>query len=424
MSPANMKYLSVTISACTAISDAEMKGSCMTITFDPLAPAFRRNPYPYYDMLRANAPIYFWEEWGVTFVTRWSDCSALLRDNRLGHGTLGDPPAAQRDLYAMQSNWMLFKDPPDHTRLRGLAQRAFTPRRVAQMRETIQELTDSLLDNVQQSDSLDVVADLAQPLPVTVIARLLGIPEQAYDTFHAWSNALARTLDLVEGEEVYNEASRAAAAFTEFLADLAERRRVEPGDDLFSALVNVQEDAQRADQLSTDELYATCALLLVAGHETTVNLIGNGMLALLRHPQQLERLRNDPGLTVSAVEELLRFDSPVQLTSRIVHTTVAVDGYTFPEGAEINFVLGAANHDPTAFDRPGTLDIARTPNPHLAFGSGIHYCLGAPLARLEAQIAIATLLRRFPCMTLLTDNPPYRDNYLLRGLEQLPVGLT
>ncbi len=246
------------------------------------------------------------------------------------------------------------------------------------MRDTIQALTDSLLDKVQDSEGLDVIADLAQPLPVTVIARLLGIPEQAYDTFHAWSNALARTLDLVEDEEVYNEASRAAAAFTSFLAELADRRRVEPGDDLISALVVAQQDSARGDRLTVDELYATCALLLVAGHETTVNLIGNGVLALLRNAQQLELLRSDPALTAGAVEELLRFDSPVQLTSRIVHEQVNIDGFSFPKGAEINFVIAAANHDPTVFAQPDMLDITRKPNPHLAFGSGIHYCLGAP----------------------------------------------
>ena len=212
----------------------------MSIQFDPRSPAFRRDPYPYYDLLRANAPIYFWEDWGVYFLTRWEDCRTLLRDNRLGHGTPGEPPQQQRDLYAMQSNWMLFKDPPDHTRLRGLAQRAFTPRRVEQMRSTIQDLTDGLLDRVQGSNELDVVADLAYPLPVTVIARLLGIPEQDYDTFHVWSDALGKSLDLVEGEEVYNEASQAAAAFTDFLADLADRRRAEPTDDLLSALVAIE----------------------------------------------------------------------------------------------------------------------------------------------------------------------------------------
>ncbi|MEZ4719107.1 MAG: cytochrome P450, partial [Caldilineaceae bacterium] len=338
----------------------------------------------------------------IYFLTRWEDCNRLLRDSRMGHGGMGEPPPQQRDLYRMQINWMLFRDPPDHTRLRGLAQRAFTPRMVEQMRAAIQDITDSLLDRVAAKGELDVMADLAYPLPVTVIARLLGVPEADVDTFHAWSDALGRSLDLTEEEEVYNEASRAAAAFTAFLADLADRRRVEPTDDLLSALVAAEEEG---DHLTTDELYATCALLLVAGHETTVNLIGNGTLALLRNPAQLALLRADPSLTRSAVEELLRYDSPVQLTSRIVLAEVEVDGQRIPPGMQLSFMLGAANHDPAVFTDPHTLDIARKPNPHLAFGSGIHYCLGAPLARLEAQIAFDTLLRRFPMLTLLDDEP-------------------
>ena len=389
------------------------------LQFDPRAPEFRRNPYPFYDTLRAHAPVLFWDTWGVYFLTRWEDCNRLLRDSRMGHGGMGEPPPQQRDLYRMQINWMLFRDPPDHTRLRGLAQRAFTPRMVEQMRAAIQDITDSLLDRVAAKGELDVMADLAYPLPVTVIARLLGVPEADVDTFHAWSDALGRSLDLTEEEEVYNEASRAAAAFTAFLADLADRRRVEPTDDLLSALVAAEEEG---DHLTTDELYATCALLLVAGHETTVNLIGNGTLALLRNPAQLALLRADPSLTRSAVEELLRYDSPVQLTSRIVLAEVDVDGQRIPPGMQLSFMLGAANHDPAVFTDPHTLDIARKPNPHLAFGSGIHYCLGAPLARLEAQIAFDTLLRRFATLALLDDNPPHRDNYLLRGLERLPVG--
>ena len=388
--------------------------------FDPRAPEFRRNPYPFYDTLRTHVPVLFWDTWGIYFLTRWEDCNRLLRDSRMGHGGMGEPPPQQRDLYRMQINWMLFRDPPDHTRLRGLAQRAFTPRMVEQMRAAIQDITDGLLDRVAAKGALDVVADLAYPLPVTVIARMLGVPEADVDTFHAWSDALGRSLDLTEDEEVYNEASRAAAAFTEFLADLADRRRVEPTEDLLSALVAAEEGGEH---LTTDELYATCALLLVAGHETTVNLIGNGTLALLRNPAQLDRLRADPSLTKTAVEELLRYDSPVQLTSRIVLEEIDVDGQRILPGMQLSFMLGAANHDPAVFADPHTLDITRKPNPHLAFGSGIHYCLGAPLARLEAQIAFDTLLRRFPTLTLLEEDPPHRDNYLLRGLEWLPVGI-
>lgn len=390
------------------------------IQFDPRSPDFRRNPYPYYDMLRTHAPVFFWDAWGTYFLTRWEDCNALLRDNRLGHGGTGEPAPQQQDLYRMQANWMLFRDPPDHTRLRGLAQRAFTPRMVEQMRTTIQDITDGLLDKAAAKDHLDVVADLAYPLPVTVIARMFGVPEGDLDIFHTWSDALAKSLDLTEVEEVYNEASRAAAAFTAYLAELADRRRVEPADDLLSALVAAEEEG---DRLTTDELYATCALLLVAGHETTVNLIGNGTLALLRNPEQLALLRAQPELVKSAVEELLRYDGPVQATSRVVLEEFQLDGKQMPRGMTLHFMLGAANHDPAVFAAPSVLDITRKPNPHLGFGGGIHYCLGAPLARLEAQIAFSTLLQRFPVLTLLEADPPPRDNYLLRGLARLPVGV-
>ena len=221
---------------------------------------------------------------------------------------------------------------------------------------------------------------------------------------------------------------RAAAAFTDFLAELADRRRHTPTDDLLSALVAIEAEGHAGGmaasaRLTIDELYATCALLLVAGHETTVNLIGNGTLALLRNPAQLDRLRAVPDLTKDAVEELLRYDSPVQLTSRITLEEIELAGRRVPPGVEISFMLGAANHDPAVFAHPQMLDITRKPNPHLAFGSGIHYCLGAPLARLEAQIAFDSLLRRFPRLTLLEEDPPHRDNYLLRGLTRLPVGI-
>ena len=390
----------------------------MTFDFDPRSPVFRRTPYPYYDMLRSHAPIFFWEPWGIFFLTRHEDCNELLRDPRLGHGLQGEPPVDEAALYEMQLNWMLFQNPPNHTRLRGLAHKAFTPRMVEQMREAIQSLTDQLLDRVQAAGQMELIADLAYPLPVTVIAEMLGIPEADRDRFHEWSDALARSLDMTDDPAVYQRAAAAAAVFTGYLRELANRRRVAPGPDLLSALVQVEE---AGEQLTEAELYATCALLLVAGHETTINLIGNGVLALLRHPEQMALLQRNPALVKSAVEELLRFDSPVQLTSRFVLEELTYQGHTFRPGQSISFMLGAANHDPAVFAQPQTLDVTRVKNPHLAFGSGIHYCLGAPLARLEGQIAVETLLRRMPNLRLAVDEPVYRDNYVLRGLEALPV---
>lgn len=386
--------------------------------FDPRSPEFRRDPYPYYDLLRTHAPVFHWDAWGITFLTRHEDCSELLRDNRLGHGVMGEPSAERRPLFNMQSNWLLFKNPPDHTRLRGLVYKAFTPRMVEQLRSVIQRITDELLAKVQTNHQMELIADLAYPLPVTAIAEMLGIPEQDRHTFHEWSDALARSLDLTEDPAVYDRATAAAATFTAYLRELTARRRVEPHNDLISALVAVEE---AGDHLSEAELYGTCSLLLIAGHETTINLIGNGTLALLRHPEQLRLLQQKPTLIKTAIEELLRYDSPVQMTSRIVLEPLEISGQVFERGREVSFMLGAANHDPAVFANPATLDITRKNNPHLAFGSGIHYCLGAPLARLEGQIALETLFRRMPNLALTTETPSYRDNYVLRGLEVLPV---
>ena len=387
--------------------------------FDPRSPAFRADPYPYYDMLRAAAPLFYWDAWDVWFFSRYDDCNALLRDARFGRGDAGyEVPAEQRALVDMQERWMLLKNPPDHTRLRGLVHKAFTPRIVEQMRSRIQAITDDLLDRAAGSGRADLIAALAYPLPVTVIAELLGIPAGDHDQFHAWSDDLARSLDLTEDPEVYNRASRSAETLTAYLREIIARRRRQPQDDLLSALIAAEEGG---GHLTEDELFATCALLLVAGHETTVNLIGNGLLALLRHPDQLKRLRAEPTLIRPAIEELLRNDSPVQLTGRMALTDVELRGQKIRAGQQVVFLLGAANHDPARFADPHALDIAREPNPHLAFGSGIHYCLGAPLARLEGQIAIGTALRRFPNLALAGDAPAYRDNLTLRGLRSLPV---
>jgi pimeloyl-[acyl-carrier protein] synthase len=391
----------------------------MLQAFDPRSPAFRANPYPYYDMLRMAAPVLYWDVWGIWFLSRYDDCSALLRDSRLGHGQMdGQPPEEQVALFEMQRHWMLLKNPPDHTRLRGLVHKAFTPRIVEQMRSRVQDITDGLIDRVAAAGQADLIADLAYPLPVTVIAELLGIPREDHQEFHGWSDSLARSLDLTDDPEVYNRASQAAATLTEYLREIIAQRRREPREDLLSALIQAEEGGGR---LTQDELYATVALLLLAGHETTINLIGNGVLALLRNPEQLNRLRENPALIRPAIEELLRYDGPVQMTSRIALEDVEVRGETISAGQSVAFLLGAANHDPERFAAPQQLDIGRDPNQHLGFANGIHYCLGAPLARLEGQIAISTLLARMPELALVTDAPEYRDNFVLRGLRELPV---
>lgn len=390
--------------------------------FDPRSPAFRADPYAFYDMLRGFAPVFYWEPWGLWFLTAYEDCATLLRDDRLGHAPLvaNYAPPQQAALWKMQSNWLLTMNPPDHTRLRGLVQKAFTPRRVAQLRETIQRLTDELIDRVVDKGEMEVVADLAYPLPVAVICAMLGVPAADQARFHGWSAAIVRSLDLTEDEAVYNQASAAAAEMTDYFDGLLAERRARPQADILSALVAAEE---AGDRLTKDELFGTCSLLLVAGHETTVNLISNGTLALLRHPDEWRRLREEPGITANAVEELLRYDSPVQLTSRAALHDVAYKGHVFPQGAFVAFLLGAANRDPSQFADPWRLDLGRANVRHLAFGGGIHYCLGAPLARLEGEIAFATLARRLPNLALAGPEPTYRDNMTLRGLERLEVRL-
>ncbi len=398
--------------------------------FNPLSPEFKSNPYPFYETLRTTAPLVYWEQWNMWFVTHYDTSVALLKDNRLGHELLsvmtreqlgvGEPPANQIPLVEMQSAWMLFRDPPTHTRLRMLVHKAFTPRMIEQLRTRIQSITDSLVDAALAQGEMDVIADLAAPLPVMVIAEMLGVPESDRHLFPGWSRDLAYTLELTEAADIYDKAAVASVDFSAYLRDLAHARRKNPQPDLMSALVAAED---QGDKLTEQELISTCILLLLAGHETTTNLIGNGILALLRNPDQLEKLKAQPELGRSAIEELLRYDSPVQMTGRAALHDVEFDGRQIKQGMQVSFMLGAANHDPAVFENPEKLDITRDPNPHLSFSNGIHYCLGAPLARMEGQIAIQTLLRCAPEISLLNDNPTYRETWVLRGLEALSVKL-
>ena len=317
---------------------------------------------------------------------------------------------------------LLFLDPPDHTRLRGLVSKAFTPKVVERLRNRTQELVDGLLDTVaaRGDEQMDVITDLAYPLPVVIICELLGVPAADHVTFQRWSRELAGSIDPQPLRTPEQEARihTAAEAFAEYFADLIARRRQHPRDDLLSALI-VAEEA--GDRLSEPELLATAMFLLIAGHETTVNLVGNGTLALLRHRDQLDRLRDDPFLDRNAIEELLRFDSPVMITQRITLEEYEIGGVTIPARQQIIPLLGAANRDPEAFPDPDRLDLGRDAAArHLAFGGGHHFCLGAALARLEGQVAIGTLVRRFPELELAGE-PVRRETFTLRGLEHLPV---
>jgi cytochrome P450 len=396
--------------------------------FDPLSAEFQRDPYPFYDQIRAESPILYWEDWDIWFLTRYEDVSALLRDRRLGRtmdhilsrAERGLPPlpAEEAPFHKLSQHSMFDKEPPEHTRLRSLVHKVFTPRRVENLRSQIQQIADNLLDRVQAQGCMDILADFAVPLPVTVIAELLGVPEADRPWLRPWSADIVAMYELDHTEEQARRAVQAAVEFSNYLRDLARQRRRAPEDDLISALVAVEE---AGDQLTEDELISTCILLLNAGHEATVNVIGNGMYAQLRHPDQMQRLLDQPELVNSAVEEMMRYDTPLQLFRRWVLEDMSYQGYRFKQGTELGLMFGAANHDPARFPNPHTFDIAREDNAHIAFGGGVHYCLGAPLARLELQIAIGTLLRRMPHLRLEGSEPEYRPAYVIRGLKALPV---
>jgi cytochrome P450 len=285
-------------------------------------------------------------------------------------------------------------------------------------RARIQEITQRLLDQIQDAGQADLIRDFAYPLPVIVIAEMLGVPPEDHRTFQRWSRLITKSLDLADNTLIADEIAEATESFKTYFKALIAKRRAAPQADLLSALAAAEE---AGDKLTETELYNTCRLLLIAGHETTVNLIGNGMVALLYHPDQRQRLQDNPALIVPAVEEFLRYDSPIQMTSRLALETVEFKGHTFQQGQSVAFLFGAANRDPATFEQPQTLDIGRAKNPHLSFSQGIHYCLGAPLARLEGQIAILSLLQRFPNLSLATETLTYADNFVFRGVEALPV---
>ena len=379
--------------------------------------AARPDPYPIYERLREQAPVHYEESIGIWFLTRYDDAARLLKEARFS----ADRTQAEQyqSLTRDVPRSLLGLDPPDHTRLRVLVQKAFTPRVVEQLKPRIQELVDGLLDEAERRGELELVEELAYPLPVTVIAEMMGVPVEDRERFQQWSRVLAASLDPIQPAERIAQTEPARIALTEFFRNLVEQRRQEPRDDLLSALVRAEEEG---DKLTEQELLVMCNLLLIAGHETTVNLIGNGTLALLRHPEQLERWRRGDVADESAVEELLRYDGPVQLTGRVPVEEVEFGGRQVEPAQPVIALLGAANRDPEVFDDPAGLDLGRQPNQHFAFGRGIHFCLGAPLARLEGQIALGSLVRRFANLRLAGE-PAWRDQVVLRGLERLPVSV-
>ncbi len=394
---------------------------------DIASAAFKANPFPFFARLQSQEPVFRYilsDGTPAWLLTRYEDVVRLLADERFAKNRYAamTPEQVRRQpwvppMFRPLERNMLDLDPPDHTRLRALVHKAFTPRLVERMRERISSLADELLERAAARGGMDLVRDYALPLPVTIISEMLGVPPRDRERFHRWSQAMVA----VSAPGAAWRALPAVWMFVRYLRRFFRQRRDDPRDDLTGALLQAEE---AGDSLSEDELLAMVFLLLVAGHETTVNLIGSGMLALLENPEELRKLRADPGLAKTAIEELLRYTSPVFLsTERYAREDVTIRATTLPRGALTYGVIGSANRDETAFPDPDRLDLARDGNRHLSFGHGIHYCLGAPLARLEAQIAIPRLLARAPGLRLAT--PPeklrWRPSLVLRGLAELPV---
>jgi cytochrome P450 len=391
-------------------------------SFNPMEPEFLADPYPTYHCLRAEDPVHY-SPLGFWVLTRYEDVASVLRDPRFIKEPLAALVAARFGAEVPRGVGlsMLDRDPPDHTRLRSLVSKAFTPRVVEGLRPRIQQIVDGLVTRAQAVGSMDLIEEFAYPIPVNVICEMMGVPVKDHERFKGWSLDIARGLDsiwLPPDSEIPRRSAAARHAISDYFRELIAERRAAPRGDLLSALIAAEE---AGDKLNEDELLATCILILIAGHETTVNLIGNGVLALLRHPDELDRLRRAPALITSAVEELLRYDGPVQRTARVASDDAAIGGRTIRKGEMVMPFIGAADRDPAQFRDPDRLDLSRGDNRHIAFGWGIHFCLGAPLARLEGQIAIDTLVRRLPGLELVAGTPEYRQSLTLRGLKALPV---
>jgi pimeloyl-[acyl-carrier protein] synthase len=394
--------------------------------FDPFSPENWNNPHPLYHQLRETEPMHQMAT-GEWILTRWADCFEILRDPRWSSNP--EHRREQRDLADMSTREslndgdfpvILFLDPPDHTRIRGLLSPAFTRRAVERLRPHVQEIVDDLLDDLEGQGPVDLISKFAYALPVIVICELMGVPAEDRHLFHGWSDDASRLLDGDLDEETVQKGLTAAMMLLSYLDPLIEERRTTPRDDLLSMLVSAQ---QEGDQLTDQELRANTLTLFIAGHETTMNLIGNGCRALLSHRSEWDRLVAEPTLIEPTVEECLRYDGPVHVTGRIPTEDIEIAGHLFAAGDQVVTHLAAANRDPARFPDPDRFDIGRQDNQHLSFSLGMHHCLGAWLARLEGQVALGTLARRFPDLDLATDDLNYRDHFVLRGLRELPVNL-
>lgn len=400
----------------------------MDAPFDPWSPEFVADPYPAYAALRARGRAHYYEPSRQYLIPHHADVAALLRDRRLGrtylhrysHEEFGRqaPPPEHEPFHVLNDHGMLDLEAPAHTRVRRLVAKAFTPRTVERLRPYVEGLADDLVRGLVADGGGDLVARVAEPLPVAVIAEMLGIPEADRGPLRPWSADICGMYELNPGEETAARAVRASVEFSAYLRELIAARRKEPGDDLISALIAAHDEG---DRLSEQEMISTCVLLLNAGHEATVNATANGWNVLFSHPEQLAALRAEPErLLPTAVEELLRYDTPLQLFERWVLDDIEVGDTVVPRGSEVALLFGSANRDPAAFAAPDTLDLARADNPHISFSAGIHYCVGAPLARVELAASLGALLRRAPRLRLAAE-PRRGPNFVMRGLGELIV---
>ncbi|WP_424893385.1 cytochrome P450 [Streptomyces sp. XH2] len=395
--------------------------------FDPWSPRFVADPYPGYARLRAAGRVHWFGPSRQWLVPHYEDVRTLLRDRRLGrtylhrfsHEEFGRtaPPSAHEPFHVLNGHGLLDLEPPDHTRIRRLVSKAFTPRTVENLAPVVARVARELVDDLLAEGGGDLIGAVAEPLPVAVIAEMLGVPAADRKLLRPWSAAICGMYELNPDEETARNAVRASLEFSAYLRELITERRTRPGDDLISALVLAHDEGER---LTEQEMISTCVLLLNAGHEATVNTTGNSWWALFRHPAQLAALRADPGLLPGAIEELMRYDTPLQLFERWVLDDIEIAGTVIPRGSEVALLFGSANRDPARFPAPDRLDVTRTDNPHLSLGVGIHYCLGAPLARLELLASFGELLRRAPRLRLVTE-PEWKPGFVIRGLGELLV---
>ena len=395
----------------------------MTVEFDAYDPAFVADPYPTYASLRDAGPFYD-DHWRLTFFARHADVSGMLRDKRFGRDirhVLSPDQVDHRSYPTHLDNWyrmirgsFIDLEPPEHTRIRGAVKQPFTRSRAEARREEIEHLAGSLLDRVAEEGRMEVIADYATPIPIAVVAGLMGIPRSDHQMLLDWSHAIVRVFDINATPEEQQAAEEAVTEFADYIREIVRHRRGQPGDDLISELAAADEP------LPEDDLVATCILVLNAGHEATVHGIGNGILALARNPEQFALLRSGaPAGT--ATEELLRYDTPLQMFERWLLEDLEWDDVELGTGDKVGLLYGSANHDPEVFRAPETLDITREENPHISFGLGTHFCLGAPLARVELEVAFASLARRFSAIRLVEDEPPRQPSLVFRGVQELAI---